>query len=309
MKPFRFAVQVSGAPTAKAWRELSRKVEDLGYSTLFIPDHFGDQWAPLIALTAAAEATTTLNVGTLVLDNDYRHPVVLAKEIATLDLVAEGRLEVGLGAGWMKTDYEESGMPYDRPGVRVERFEEALGILKAMWETGSATQAGTHYNVHAAQGLPRPHTIPRPKLLIGGGSPRVLGIAGREADIVGINPNLAAGAVGAEMAAEVAPAKFDQKLAWLEEGAGARFDELELQCLTFIVQVGIDRDEVLANLAPGFGLSPEEAGAIPIALVGTVDQICETIESRRERWGFTYWVVHEPEMEAFAEVVKRLAGS
>lgn len=301
-------MQVSGAPTAKAWRELARKVEDLGYSTLFIPDHFGDQWAPLIALASAAEATTTLNVGTLVLDNDYRHPVVLAKEIATLDLIAEGRLEVGIGAGWMRTDYDESGIAYDSPGTRVARFSEAVGILKSMWADGSATFSGQHYQVKAAQGLPRPHTAPRPKLLIGGGSPKVLGIAGREADIVGINPNLAAGAVGAEMAAEVTPAKFDQKLAWLKEAAGSRFDDLELQCLTFIVQVGIDRDQVLANLAPGFGITPEEAGAIPIALVGTVDQICETLESRRERWGFSYWVVHEPEMEAFAEVVKRLDG-
>ena len=308
MKPFRFAVQVSGAPTAQAWRELARKVEDLGYSTLFIPDHFGDQWAPLIALASAAEATTTLNVGTLVLDNDYRHPVVLAKEIATLDLIAEGRLEVGIGAGWMRTDYDESGIAYDSPGTRVARFQEAVGILKSMWSEGSATFSGQHYQVKAAQGLPRPHSAPRPKLLIGGGSPKVLGIAGREADIVGINPNLAAGAVGAEMAAEVTPAKFDQKLAWLKEAAGHRFDDLELQCLTFIVQVGIDRDQVLANLAPGFGISEEEAGAIPIALVGTVDQICETLEERRQRWGFSYWVVHEPEMEAFAEVVKRLDG-
>lgn len=299
---------MSGAPTAKAWRELSRKVEDLGYSTLFIPDHFGDQWAPLIALTSAAEVTTTLNVGTLVLDNDYRHPVVLAKEIATLDLIAEGRLEVGIGAGWMRTDYDESGIPYDRPGVRVDRFSEGIEILKAMWADGSATHDGEHYHVKAAQGLPRPHTRPRPKLLIGGGSPRVLGIAGREADIVGINPNLASGEIGPDMAAEVTPAKFDQKVAWLKEAAKERFDDLELQCLTFIVNVGTDRDEVLKNLGPGFGLSPEEAGAIPIALVGTVDQICETIHERRERWGFTYWVVHEPEMEAFAKVVEKLNG-
>lgn len=301
-------MQVSGASDAKAWRNLARKIEALGYSTLFIPDHFGDQWAPLVALTAAAEATTTLNVGTLVLDNDYRHPVVLAKEIATLDLVSEGRLEVGLGAGWMRTDYEESGIPYDPPGVRVERFSEAVGILKAMWGHGSATLTGTHYQVRAAQGLPRPHSRPGPKLLIGGGSPRVLGIAGREADIVGVNPNLASGAVGPEMAAEVAPAKFDQKLVWLRQAAGDRFDDLELQCLTFIVQVGADRDQVLANLAPAFGVRAEEAAAIPIALVGTVEQICETLQERRQRWGFSYWVVHEPEMEAFAEVVEKLTG-
>jgi probable F420-dependent oxidoreductase len=307
-KPFRFAVQVSGAADARAWRDLARRTEDLGYSTLFIPDHFGDQWAPLVALASAAEVTTELNVGTLVLDNDYRHPVVLAKEIATLDLLAEGRLEVGIGAGWMRTDYDESGIPYDRPGVRVDRFIESLEILKSMWSTGAATFSGQHYQVKAAQGLPRPHQGPHPKLLIGGGSPRVLGIAAREADIVGVNPNLAAGAVGPEMAAEVTPAKFDQKLAWVREAAGDRFDDLELQCLTFIVQVGVDRDEVLRNLGPGFGLSPQEAGAIPIALVGTVEQICETLEQRRQRWGFSYWVVHEPEMEAFAEVVARLNG-
>lgn len=308
MKPFRFAVQVSGAPTAKAWRELCRKIEDLGYSTLFVPDHFGDQWAPLVALAAAAEATTTLKVGPQVLDNDFRHPVVLAKEIATLDVLAEGRLEVGIGAGWMKSDYEESGIAYDRPGVRVDRFAESVQILKAMWSEGTCTHDGEHYQVKGAQGLPRPYSTPRPKLLIGGGSRRVLGIAGREADIVGVNPNLAAGAVGPEMAAEVMPEKFDQKLEWLKLSAGDRFEDLELQCLTLMVRIGTDRDEVLANLAPGFGVSPEEAGTIPIALVGTVDQICEALEQRRARWGLSYWVIHEPEIEAFAEVVRRLDG-
>src|SRR5688572_5501623 len=121
-QPFRFAVQTSSAPNAKAWRDLARKVEDLGYAALYIPDHFGDQWGPLVALTVAAEATTSLNVGSLVFDNDYRHPVVLAKEIATLDLVSEGRVEFGLGAGWMITDYEETGMTYDPPGVRIDRM-------------------------------------------------------------------------------------------------------------------------------------------------------------------------------------------
>src|ERR1700694_5305341 len=139
MHPFRFAVQLSSAPTGKAWRELSRKVEALGYSTLIIPDHFGDQWAPIVALTVAAEATTTLRVGSLVFDNDYRHPVVLAKEIATLDLASSGRVEFGLGAGWMTTDYDESGMALDPPGVRVARMVEGLAVMKALWASETAS--------------------------------------------------------------------------------------------------------------------------------------------------------------------------
>src|SRR3954468_3621041 len=164
MRPFRFAVQTSTAPDGRAWRDRARKMESLGYSTLYIPDHFGDQFGPLVALTSAAEATETLRVGSLVFDNDYRHPVVLAKELATLDLLSEGRLEIGLGAGWMKSDYDESGMAYDRPGVRVDRMIEGLTIMKAMWGEGSATFEGEHYSVHGAQGFPRPYTSPHPPI-------------------------------------------------------------------------------------------------------------------------------------------------
>jgi len=176
MRPFRFGVQLSAAPDGKAWRDKARQAEDLGYSTLFIPDHFGDQWAPLVALTAAAEATTTLCVGSLVFDNDYRHPVELAKEIATLDLLTEGRVEFGLGAGWMKSDYDEAGIPYDRPGVRIERMVEGLHIMKDLWSTGTSSRPGKHYTVTGAQGLPRPHTSPYPPVIIGGGGQRVLSI-------------------------------------------------------------------------------------------------------------------------------------
>ena len=193
MRPFRFAVQCSVTPSMKAWRELARTCESLGYSCLYIPDHFGDQFGPLVALTVAAEATTTLKVGSLVFDNDYRHPVVLAKEIATLDLASEGRVELGLGAGWMKTDYDESGMTYDEPSVRVERMVEGLAIMRALWADGTATFSGKHYTVTGAQGLPRPHTAPHPPIVIGGGSRRNLSIAGREADIVGVNPDLRSG--------------------------------------------------------------------------------------------------------------------
>ena len=308
-KPFRFAVQTSTAPDGKAWRERARQIEDLGYSTLYIPDHFGDQWGPIVGMTIAAEATTTLNVGALVFDNDYRHPVVLAKEIATLDLASEGRVEFGIGAGWMKSDYDESGMAYDRPGVRIDRMVEGLTVMKQLWRDGSATFEGEHYTIKAAQGQPRPATATSPKIVIGGGGKKVLSVAAREADIIGVNPNLNAGYVGPEVAASSKGDLYRERIQWIRDAAGDRFDDLELQCLTFMVQFTDDRQQAYENLAPLFGLTPEEAMDVPIALAGTVDEITETLQRRREAYGFSYVVVHEPEMEAFGEVVAKLAGT
>jgi probable F420-dependent oxidoreductase len=308
-KPFRFAVQTSLAPDGETWRDRARKCEDLGYSTLFIPDHFGEQLGPLVALAVAAEATTRLNVGALVFDNDYRHPLVLAKELATLDLFSEGRLEVGLGAGWMRSDYDESGMAYDTPGTRIDRMVEGLAVIKGLLSEPKFSYSGKHYTLTEAQGMPRPHSKPHPRILVGGGGKRVLSIAAREADIVGVNPNLAAGYVGPEVAQSARPARYRERIQWVKEAAGDRFDDIELQVLTFLVQVGVDADEAAANIAPLFGIDPAEALEIPLALVGTVDQICETLQKRREELGFSYVVVHDAEMDAFAPVVARLAGT
>jgi probable F420-dependent oxidoreductase len=308
-KPFRFAVQTSYAPDGKSWRERARQIEDLGYSTLYIPDHFGEQFGPLVALTSAVEATDRLNVGSLVFDNDYRHPVVLAKELATLDLFTEGRLEVGIGAGWMKSDYDESGMPYDSPGTRIDRMVEGLAIMKGLWSQSTFSFEGAHYTIANAQGLPRPYSQPHPPILIGGGGRRVLGIAAREADIVGVNPNLKAGYVGPEVAQEARPAKYRERIQWVREAAGDRFDDIELQVLTFFVQIVPNREEVAAGMAPMFGVEADEALEIPLALVGTVDQLVDTLQQRREEYGFSYVVVHDPEMEAFAPVVAQLAGT
>lgn len=308
MKPFRFGLQTNAAPDAATWRDRARRAEALGYSTLYVPDHFTDQWGPLVALTVAAEATTTLNVGALVFDNDYRHPVVLAKEVATLDLVSGGRVEFGLGAGWMKTDYDESGIPYDEPRVRIDRLEEAIAVYRQLWD-GEATFAGEHYDVNAAKGLPAPARPGGPKLVIGGGGKRVLSLAARHADIVGVNPNLRSGAVDAATAQSAVAELYEQRIGWIREAAGARIDDIELQVLTFIVAVDADRDEVAAAMAPGLGISAEQARDVPIALVGTVEEICDQLVERRERWGLSYWVVHDAEMEAFAAVVDRLAGT
>src|SRR5204863_8509841 len=196
MKPFRFGVQVSQAGSAAAWRDKARKIEDLGFSTLFMPDHFGEELALLPAIAMAAAHTTTLRVGSLVFDNDYKHPAILAKESATIDVLCDGRLELGIGAGWMKTDYDALGLQYDPPAVRVDRFEEALHIMKQCFTGEKFTYHGEHYRITDYASYPVPVQKPGPQLLIGGGGKRVLSIAAREADIVGINPNLRAGAMG-----------------------------------------------------------------------------------------------------------------
>lgn len=191
---FRFGVQLHTATSAEHWTTQVRRAEELGYSTVFLPDHFGDQLAPVPALAAAAAVTTDLRIGCLVFDNDYRHPLVLAKELATLDVLSGGRLEVGLGAGWMKSDYDESGIDFDDPPTRVDRFEEGLTVIKGLLGPDPVTFHGSHYEVTGHNGLPKP-TNGRPPILVGGGKKRMLSIAGREADIVGVNPTIPNGAI------------------------------------------------------------------------------------------------------------------
>lgn len=306
---FRFGVQTHNAATGEEWTELARKAEDLGYSTMFMPDHFGDQLAPVPALMAAAAVTTTLRVGTLVLDNDYKHPLVLAKELATIDRLSGGRLEVGLGAGWMATDYAESGIPHDPPAVRVDRFEEGLAVVKGLFGPDPLTFEGDHYRITGHQGLPKPVQQPRPPILIGGGKRRMLNIAGREADIVGINPTMPNGAADADAARSGTAAETDRKLSWVREGAGDRYADLEINLLNFGCFVTDDRESVAEQFAPLFGLPVEELLAFPHALVGTVDQIIESIHERRERWDASYIVVQHDAIDAMAPVVAALTGS
>jgi probable F420-dependent oxidoreductase len=302
---FRFGIQLSTAPDAKAWAELARKAEDLGYSTLFLPDHFGDQLAPIPAMMAAADATTSLRVGALVFDNDYKHPVVLAKELATLDVLSGGRVEVGLGAGWMSSDYEQSGIPMDPPGVRVSRMEEGIAVLKGCFAPGPFSFQGEHYTITDYDAQPSPVQSPLP-LLIGGGAKRVLGIAGREADIVGINPSIHSGHVDAAAAQNGAAEVTDQKLAWIKEGAGARYDDLELNLLQFATIVTDDAKGTAEMMAPLFGLAPEALDTYPHVCIGSVEQIVESLRYRRERWDVSYVVFQGDALDAMAPVVAAL---
>ena len=309
---FRFAAQLSKAPeaTARSWADQARKAEDLGYSTLLVPDHFGDQLAPVPALMAAADATTALRVGALVFDNDYRHPVVLAKEAATLDLLSGGRLELGLGAGWMRSDYAESGIAYDLPGLRVDRFAEGVAVIAGLLESDQPFSfSGRHYTVTEHTLLPRPVQRPRPPLILGGGGRRVLTIAGQWADIVSINVDLRAGTGGPETAPNASPAATRQKIAWVREAAGARFDDIELNCLIGFAIITDDGQKIADAMAPTFGIDPVDALHVPVALIGTLDQMVEELQWRREEYGISYFSIEADCWEALSPVVSRLAGT
>jgi probable F420-dependent oxidoreductase len=308
-RPFRFGVHASKPYTAVQWRELARKVEDLGFSTLLVDDHFGQQLAPFAALGAAAEATTRLRLGTLVLDNDYRHPAVCAKELATVDLLSEGRLEIGLGAGWLQADYDHTGIPYDRPGIRIDRLIEAVEIIKGLFADGPFTFNGKHYAITALDAHPKPIQTPRPPLLIGGGGPRVLAYAASNADIVGINPSLHTGAVDATTTADMTAAAYDRKVDIVRNAAGTRFSRLELTTLVAVVAPTDRRDTFADNAAPMFGMPPAEVLQAPLALIGTIDQMCHDLELRRERFGISYPVVQADAIDAIAPIVARLNGN
>jgi probable F420-dependent oxidoreductase len=308
-RKFRFGVQVAEAASNDAWVALARQAEDLGYSTLFMPDHFGAQLSPFPALAAAAAATTDLKVGALVMCNDYRHPVVHAKEMATLDVLSDGRSEWGIGAGWMNTDYEQSGIPHDTAGVRISRMEEAVTVMKGLFAEGATDHQGEHYQITGLDGQPKPVQRPHPPLLIGGGGRRVLTIAGREADIVGLAPAARTGAVDTTSARDAAADRTEQKLVWIKEAAGDRFDDIELNVLVFAAIVTDDRAGTAEMIGGAFGLSADDALEIPHALIGSVDEICADLEQRRERWGISYVVVQGQALEAMAPVVARLAGT
>jgi probable F420-dependent oxidoreductase len=311
-RKFRFAAQLSKSPdgTAGGWVDQARRAEDLGYGTLFMPDHFGDQLAPIPALAAVAAATTTLRMGSLVFGNDYRHPFVLAKEAATLDLLSDGRFELSLGAGWMKSDYEEAGLSYDEPRVRVERFEEAVQVVQGLLRTdGPFSFAGAHYQVHEHTMTPRPVQRPGPPLIIGGGGKRVLSFAARNADIVSINVNLREGIGGPETAPNASPEKTREKVAWVKAAAGDRFDDLELNALIGFVMITDDAAGIAEAMAPHFGIEAVDALHIPLALLGTLDEMADELRWRREEYGISYWSIEADSWEALGPVVSRLAGT
>jgi probable F420-dependent oxidoreductase, MSMEG_2516 family len=318
MHPFRFGVINEICHPPKRWLEQVRRIEALGYASFLIRDHlvsdfFGHQYAPIAALSMAASVSERLAIGTLVIDNDFRHPAMLAKEMATLDLFSNGRLELGLGAGWLRNEYDQAGLAYDSAGVRIERLDEAIQIIKGLWSGRAFRFEGKHYRIDGLESLPQPFQSAertRPRLLLGGGRRRMLQLAGREADTISLLTTSVGSGVLVSEPNERSAQALEEKLSWIKEGAGERFEQIELNIMPSLIISDERRgasDRFLAQQGWS-GVSYEALWEMPSVLIGSIDQICDTLIERRERFGISYYVVRDAQFEAFAPVVARLAG-
>jgi probable F420-dependent oxidoreductase len=317
-RPFRFiapAPRLTGDPAR--WRAEVRRIEDLGFSTVSVGDHISQGWVlePVTAMTVAAEATSRLRVLSLALANDYRHPVLLHKALATLDVFSGGRVELGIGAGWMTSDYAAAGIPMDPPGTRIERLEESLRVLEALFGRDPVDFTGRHYRIRDLDGLPKPVQRPRPPLLVGGGGRRMLSLAARVADVVGVHCALRTGVQDAAAVADLAADRILEKVRWVQEAAesaGRRLPDLELQFSVYHCQVsgtaapdGAPRRSSFAAL---IAAAPDLLADSPAVLVGDVEKCVDTLLERRERYGFSYLNLGG-DVENVAPIVARLAGT
>jgi len=282
----------------------ARHVEALGYHTLVMPDHFGARFALAPALVLAAEATSRLRVGSLVYDNDFRHPALLAQEVASIDLLTDGRFEFGLGAGWLKSEYDAAGIPFDGGGTRVERMAEALDVVKGLFTATPLTYEGRYYRLTGLTGSAKPRQQPHPPILIGGGGRRLLTLAANEADIISIMPRSKRDGSGLEDA-DAGPEAFTRKVAWIREAAGDRFATIELNTLVQTVVITDHPRAAAEPLAKEYEMDPEQVFETPLVLIGSVDQIAQTLEQRRERFGLSYITVFEKDLENLAKVIGR----
>ena len=319
--PFRFGVQSFYADTGDDFRDQVRTVEGLGYSAFHLADHIigagpalaatnhpEQNLAAIPAIAVAAEVSTTLKVGCRVFCCDYYNAVVLAKSIATLDFFSGGRIEAGLGAGWLQGEYEAIGVPFRPARERIDRLEETIRVVKAHWADGLMDETGAHVHAVGFEGVPKPVAAPRPPNMIGGGAKRVLGIGGREADIVSLNFDNSSGKIGPAGVGSSTAELTGQKIDWIRAGAGDRFDDIEIEIGAYFTVVTNDREGTLAAMAPMFALTPEQLAEHPHGLIGSVDYICDALHERRERYGISYITVGRTVVDAFAPVVSRLAG-
>ena len=314
-KAFRFGVIDESSLTREDWIQNAQRVEQLGYATLLIRDHFihggfNHQLAPIPALMAAADATKVLHVGSLVFSNDYRHPVLLAKEAATLDVLSGGRFELGLGAGWLKDEYEQIGLPFNSAGVRVERMQEAIRVLKGLFTENLFSFAGNHYTITQLESFPKPLQKPHPPLLIGAGGKRMLSIAAQEADIIGILPIALMNGTISDNPVERMASTIAQKVEWIREAAGDRFEDIELNMIVSltITEHQQQRAEQVMREREWGSLATQDVLDMPSILIGTVEEIIEKLCILRELYGLSYFVIPDASVEAFAPVVAQLAG-
>jgi probable F420-dependent oxidoreductase len=317
-RAFRFAVQSFSAPSGKEWRERARHAEALGYSALHLADHVlgpgpaiaktnhpVQSLAAVPAMMSAAEATRTLKVGCRVFCIDYQHPAVLAKQAATIDLLSDGRLELGLGAGWLRAEYEALGIRFDPAPVRIARLAETVRAVRALFAGEQVALTGEHVKLAGFAGAP---ARPLPSLMIGGGGRRVLSLAAREAGIVSLNFNNRSGVIGADGVKSSTADATAEKIGWIKSAAGARFAELELEIGAYFTFVQPGAETIAAGMGQSLGLTRDEMLRHPHGLFGSVDAVCEELERRREVYGISYVTVGDQALEAFAPVVARLSG-
>jgi probable F420-dependent oxidoreductase len=313
MKPFRFLAEPSGIIDGKTLAERARHAEEIGIDTLVKSDHLLDLLAPIPALATIAAATERLRISAFVFNNDLRHPAVLAQDLATLDVLSDGRLDIGLGAGWNEPEYKAIGLPFDPVGVRVSRMEESIAVLKGLLGDGRFSFQGKHYTITEMDGQPKPIQRPHPPFFIGGGGRRILSIAGREADIVSLAPRLLSGQRGDPRS--ITWAGTEEKIGWVREAAGARFDGLEFNVYPTQWPIVVTNDlrgearKVLDKMKSrtGVELTEDEVIAAPNLFIGSVDRLVEKFEELRARLGISSFMVGE--IDELATVVERLAGT
>ncbi len=321
-RPFRFGVQAFAAESGAAWRDLARAAEDLGYGCFSVADHYigpgpaltaaahpVQNLAAIPAMAAAAAVTDSILIGSRVLCVDYHQPVVLAKSLSTIDVLSDGRLEAGLGAGWITSEYAAMGIPMDRPGVRIDRLVEYVELTRAFFAGAELAIDGAHVTVADTAAVPAAVQPGGPKIMVGGGSPRVLRTAGRLADIVSINFDNSAGKLGAHGMASGTAAGTADKVEWIRAGAGDRYESIELEIGAYFTTVADDGPAAREKMAAGLGMGVDDLATYPHALVGSVDEICETLQARRDTYDISYVTVGARAMADFAPVVERLTGT
>lgn len=306
---FRFAQQLVQAATGKDWAALARGAEADGFAVLSLPDHLGEQFAPIPALAAAAMVTERIRFSMFVLANDNRHPGILAKEITTVDVLSHGRMELGIGAGWTKTEYDALGMTFDKPSIRIERLGEAAKILRGAFTQDAVTFAGKYYNVTDLAIRPRPAQKGGIPILMGGGGPKMLALAAREADIVSVASNNAKRPKMTDPLDGFAFDKVAAQVAGVREAAGARFDALELNVRILAVAVTDDRDAAARQLYAQMQVPAEDLLSSPFAFIGSLAQIEDQIRRQRDQLGVSYYTVSQRHAAPLAPLVERLAGT
>jgi probable F420-dependent oxidoreductase len=309
VRPFRFGLGPAGLDplrSAATWRDFARRVEGLGYASLCLGEHIDGRPSPGVMAVAIASWTTTLRAAVHMYAADFHHPAMLAREVATIAMLADGRLDVGLGAGWMATDYGRLGITLDRPAVRIERLRETAELVRATWSQEAVSVHGAHVRVDDLTGAPLLGGAPPPRLVMGGGGRRMLTVAARTADVVSINVRLESGQLGRERGATATREATDDKLSVLRAAAGDRFEDLVLQLQLHHVEVTPDRERALERASSELGMDPVEADASPHVLVGSVDQICDRLVALRDDLGVSELCCPAGVADAFAPVVARL---